>query len=307
MERKKIIIDTDIGDDIDDAFAIALAMASPELEILGVTTVYKNVVQRAHITKKLLSCGGFSQVPVYAGINEPIKQPVAQFPCETMGENGLITLRHYDEKMNEYAYDEGSAIDFILDTADKYPSEVSLVAIGPLTNVAAAYQKRPESFAKLKEVILMNGFFVAQYPEWNVMCDPEACRITYACGIPVKSVGANCTHKVEVFEQDLQRIQNLKGEVGDFLNEMLSIWLKDNKRNCVMHDGLALSVLYSDYVKLEKQNVYVPLEEGLRGYTLRVDGKTAIAPTAEVSVSVDARGFLDDMLRRLENFKKISN
>lgn len=304
MERKKIIIDTDIGDDIDDAFAIALAMASPELEILGVTTVYKNVAQRAHIVKNLLVSGGFGNVPVYAGVNQPLKEPIAQFPCEAMGENGLITLRHYSNEMNIYPYNEGSAIDFILDTADRYPGEVTLVAIGPLTNVATAYNKRKESFMKLKEVVLMNGFFVTQYAEWNVMCDPEACRITYGCGLPVKAVGANCTHLTEVFENDLKKIRALKGETGKLLNDMLTIWLKDNGRNCVMHDGLALSVLYGDYVTLEEQNIYVPLEQGVRGYTLRVDGNTPVAPQASVSVSVDARAFLDDMMDRLAKFTK---
>ena len=302
MERKKIIIDTDIGDDIDDAFAIALAMASPELELLGVTTVYKNVEQRAYITKKLLTLGGLGEIPVYLGLNNPLKEPIARFSCETLGENGLINLRHYDDGMKAYPYDEGDGIDFILDSADKYPGEVTLVAIGPLTNVATAYERRKESFAKLKEVVLMNGFFVAQHLEWNVICDPEASRITYGCGVPVRAIGANCTLRAEVFAENLEKIRALKGKTGEYLNTMLNRWFADNDRNCVMHDGMAVSVLYSDYVTFEKQKVYVPLEQGMRGYTLRVDGNSPLAPEAEVSVDVDAQAFLNDMFDRLAKF-----
>ena len=306
VEKEKIIIDTDIGDDIDDAFAIAYAMASPELDIIGVTTVYKNVRQRAYMAKALLCAGGFDCVPVYEGLNDPIKEPMSRFPYETVDESGLPFLRHYNPSMNVYKYEEGSAIDFILDSADKYPNEVTLVAIGPLTNVAVAYQTRPESFKKLKRIVLMNGFFGSICPEWNVLCDPEATKIVYGCEVPVTAVGGNCTHQTEVFDEHLAKIRSLTGPVGDLLNGMLTIWFGDNNRRCVMHDSLALSVLLGDFIKFEEQKIVVPVENPLRGYTIKLDGfvggRENDCSIINASVSVDAKAFLDSFTDALIAF-----
>jgi purine nucleosidase/pyrimidine-specific ribonucleoside hydrolase len=308
IEKQKIIIDTDIGDDIDDAFAIAYAMASPELDILGVTTVYKNVKQRAYMAKALLCAGGFDSVPVYEGLNEPLVEPMSQFSCETKGKDGLVNLRHYRESMTKYEYQKGSGIDFILDTADKYPGEVTLVAIGPLTNVAVAKKTRPESYNKLKQIVLMNGFFNSVSPEWNVLCDPEATKEVYASEVPVTTVGANCTHQVVVLGEHLDKIRSLTGPVGDLLNEMLTIWFNDNNRPCIMHDSLALSVLLDDFLKFEKQNIVVPLEFALRGYTVKMEGyvggREKCYSEVNVSVEVQAQKFLDSFTDRLIRFTK---
>lgn len=308
IEKQKVIIDTDIGDDIDDAFAIAYAMASPELDILGITTVFKNVKQRAYITKALLCAGGFDSVPVYAGLNQPIKEPIYSFDYENKDEDGLVNLRHYNKDMTAYEYQEGSAVEFILDSADKYPNEIMLVAIGPLTNIAVAYNTRPQSFKKLKGIVLMNGYFGKVWPEWNVMCDPEATRIVYASGVPIKAVGANCTQLTEVSGENYQKLRSISGPVGDLLNHMLSIWLEDNKRNCVMHDGLALSVLMHDFVKFEKQNIVVPLEPALRGYIVKADavlnGRENDFSQIDVSIEVDVEKFLESFTDALIRFTK---
>lgn len=308
IEKQKIIIDTDIGDDIDDAFAIAYAMASPELDVLGITTVFKNVKQRAHITKALLCAGGFDRVPVYAGLDHPIKEPVCNFAYESKDENGVVNLRHYNNSMAKYTYQDGSAIDFLLDSADKYPGEITLVAIGPLTNIAVAYNTRPQSFKKFKGIILMNGYFGQICPEWNVMCDPEATRIVYLSGVPIKTVGANCTRLTEVSGENYQKLRSISGPVGDLLNQMLSVWLEDNKRNCVMHDGLALSVLMHDFVKFEKQNITVPLEYPLRGYIVKADavlnGRESEFAQVDVSIDVDVQKFLESFTDTLIRFTK---
>lgn len=302
MEKKKIIIDTDIGDDIDDAFAIALAMASPELEILGVTTVYKNVGQRAHIVKNLLCAGGRGDIPVLAGCNDPLKQPVVKFDYETIGEDGLPALRHYHDNMKAYRYDGDGAEEFILSEAERYPGEITLVGIGPLTNLAKAYGRNPEAFGKLKEIVLMSGCFTEEYPEWNVMCDPEATRIVYGCGVPVRAVGVNCTCRTEVEGENLEKLRAIGGACGALLNGMLDIWLADNNRNCVMHDGLAIASLYDDYITFERQNIYVPLEEGARGYSLRLLDETPVTASMEVSTAVDAEKFMNSFTDRLLRF-----
>ncbi len=302
MNRKKIVIDTDIGDDIDDAFALALALASPELELLGVTTVYKNTRQRAHIVSALLHACGRRDIPVFAGLNFPLREEICKFDYEAMGENGLVDLRHYDAEMEGFSYTSEKAVEFILDTADRYPDQVTLVGIGPLTNLAAALKKRPGSFHKLKELVLMNGFFAQSYPEWNVMCDPEASRAVYTCGVPVRAIGANCTLRTEIVGEDLEKLRALGGRTGRLLNKMLSVWLEDNKRNCIMHDALTVACLYEDFVSFETRNVYLPLEEGIRGYTLCTDGETPVCGKASVSVAVNEKAFVRSFIGRLASF-----
>lgn len=305
MKKIKLWIDTDIGDDIDDAYALALALASPEIELVGVSTVYKNVKQRAYITKSLLCAEGSKNVPVYAGLDAPEKEAVKVFDCEILDKDGVVNLRHFNKSMEQFTYDGDDAVGALLDAADKYPNELTVLGIGPLTNLAAAYKARPESFAQIKQILLMSGFFTDPYPEWNVMCDPEAARTVYACGLPIKIVGANVTCKTEAFKEDEKKLLSIGGAEGKLLKDMLEIWLSDNRRNAVMHDGLALSCLYADYVKFEKQNVFVPLEEGARGYTLRVHGEpSAVIASAEVSVGVDERAFMNDLTERLLSHKK---
>lgn len=305
MEKIKLWIDTDIGDDIDDAYALALALASPEIEPVGVSTVYKNAKQRAYIAKSLLCAEGSKQIPVYAGLDAPEREPIKIFGYESRNAEGKANLRHFNKSMEEFKYDGDDAVGALLDAADQFPNELTVLGIGPLTNLAAAYKARPQSFAKIKQILLMSGFFVEQYPEWNVICDPEAARTVYACGLPIKIVGANVTCKTEVFEEDEKKLLSIGGEEGKLLKEMLRIWLSDNHRNAVMHDGLALSCLYADYVKFEKQNIFVPLEEGARGYTLRIHGAPSpVISAVEVSVGVDEKGFMNSLTERLHAHAK---
>ncbi len=300
MKKIKLWIDTDIGDDIDDAYALALALASPEIELVGVSTVFKNAKQRAYIVKSLLCAEGSRNVPVYAGLDAPEKEEIKIFDYERRDEEGKVIIRHFKKSMEEYEYDGDDAVGALLDAADKFPDELTVLGIGPLTNLAAAYKSRPKSFAKIKQILLMSGFFVEQYPEWNVMCDPEATRTIYGCGLPLKIVGANVTCKTEVFEEDEKKLLSIGGTEGKLLKEMLEIWLSDNRHNSIMHDGLALSCLYADYVTFEKQNIFVPLEEGARGYTLRIHGAPSpVISAVEVSVGVDERGFMNSLTERL--------
>lgn len=169
---KKIIIDTDIGDDIDDAFALLTALSEPELEILGITTVFKNTPQRAQIVRYLLRLAGKETIPVYAGIEVPLNGLIEKWNYEQYQEDGKIRIHHYLDEMASEKYAPGNAVDFILETAAKYPGEVTLVALGPFMNVAAAKKKDNERFALLKEAYIMGGQPMDTYPEWNVRVDP---------------------------------------------------------------------------------------------------------------------------------------
>ncbi len=181
--REKIIIDTDIGDDVDDAFALALAVKSPELEILGVTTTFGDTETRARITDRLLGELGRGDIPVLAGKATATKNPMSQ--------------RRYAEGGKFVKAAHGDAVEFLLEQIRKYPGEIILIAIGPLMNVGAAIEKDAATFRKLKRVVLMGGSVRRGYgdlgytaavppmPEWNILNDVGSAQKLFAVGVPL--------------------------------------------------------------------------------------------------------------------------
>src|SRR5882724_1487699 len=178
---EKVIIDTDIGDDIDDAFAVALALRSPELQILGITTTFGDTETRAKLLDRFLAEAGRPEIPIAAGAPTP---PKSNF-----------TQRRYAVN-NRYAKpSHPDAVTFLLDQIRHNPSEVTLIAIGPLMNVGAAIDKDADTFRKLKRVIIMGGSIKRGYgdlgfgtptppqPEWNILNDIPSAQRLFAAGV----------------------------------------------------------------------------------------------------------------------------
>lgn len=180
---EKVIIDTDIGDDVDDAFALALAVKSPELEILGVTTTFGDTEARARIADRLLGEVGRADVPVLAGRATATKNPMSQ---RRYGDGGRLARAPH-----------GDAVEFLLGQIRKYPGEITLVAIGPLMNVGAAIDKDAATFRKLQRVVLMGGSVrrgygdlgytapVAPMAEWNILNDVASAQKLFTAGVPL--------------------------------------------------------------------------------------------------------------------------
>jgi len=180
---EKIIIDTDIGDDIDDAFAVALALRSPELQILGITTTFGDTEMRAKLLDRLLGEVGRSDIPVAAGV------PTA--PKTT------FTQLKYAEGEHRAKASHPDAVTFLLDEIRKHPGEITLVAIGPLVNVGATIDKDAATFRKLKRVVLMGGSIYRGYgdvgsgtprgpeAEWNIKNDIPSAKKLFAAGVPL--------------------------------------------------------------------------------------------------------------------------
>ncbi|MGH9493822.1 MAG: nucleoside hydrolase [Candidatus Sulfotelmatobacter sp.] len=180
---EKIIIDTDIGDDVDDAFALALAVKSPELTVLGVTTGFGDTEARAKIVDRFLGEVGRADIPVFAGKATATKNSMSQ---RAYGESGRFTKSAH-----------GDAVEFMLEQIRKHPGEITLIAIGPLMNVGAAIDKDAATFRKLKRVVLMGGSVrrgygdmgytarVAPMPEWNILNDIPSAQKLFAAGVPL--------------------------------------------------------------------------------------------------------------------------
>jgi inosine-uridine nucleoside N-ribohydrolase len=151
---EKIIIDTDIGDDVDDAFALALAVRSPEVQVLGVTTTFGDTEARAKIADRFLGEVGHGEIPVLAG--------------KAMAVKNLMSQRKYGEGGRFAKVVHGDAVEFLLEQIRKYPGEITLIAIGPLMNVGAAIDKDAATFRKLKRVVLMGGSVRRGYGDWGI-------------------------------------------------------------------------------------------------------------------------------------------
>jgi purine nucleosidase len=180
---EKVIIDTDIGDDIDDAFAVALAVRSPELEILGIETTFGDTETRARIVDRFLGEIGRSDIPVLVGKKTPAKTSMTQ-------------ARYADEGHFARA-SHGDAVDFLLAEIQKYPAEITLIGIGPLFNVGEAIDRDTETFRKLKRVVIMGGSIRRGYgdfgynehvppqPEWNILNDVASAQKLFSVGVPL--------------------------------------------------------------------------------------------------------------------------
>jgi purine nucleosidase len=180
---QKIIIDTDIGDDVDDAFALALAVKSPEVQILGVMTTFGDTETRAKIVDRFLGELGRAEIPVLAGKATVTKNPMSQ--------------RRYAGGGHFAKASHGDAVEFLLEQIRKYPGEITLVAIGPLMNVGAAIDKDAPTFRKLRRVVLMGGSIRRGYgdlgytapvppmPEWNILNDVASAQKLFGAGVPL--------------------------------------------------------------------------------------------------------------------------
>jgi purine nucleosidase len=179
---EKIIIDTDIGDDVDDAFAVGLALRSPEVQIVGITTSFGDTETRAKLVDRMLGEAGRTDIPVAAGA--------------ATHANNSFTQRRYAEGGRFARASHPDAANFILEQIRKNPGEITLVAIGPLVNVGGLIEKDAETFRKLKRVVIMGGSVERGYgdpyaaptppqPEWNIKNDIWSAQKLFASGVPI--------------------------------------------------------------------------------------------------------------------------
>jgi inosine-uridine nucleoside N-ribohydrolase len=216
--REKIIIDTDIGDDVDDAFAVALALKSPEFDILGFTAAFGDTPARARMLDRILSQAGRGDIPVAMGAATKVN--LNGFSQRHYAEGGQIAPRNYPD-----------AVDFILDQIRRHPGEITLVAVGPLPNVGALIDKDIATFRKLKRVVIMGGAFqpipnryglgapTQPMPEWNIKNDIASAQKLFTAGVPVVVMPLDSTIHLKLHEV----ARNLLLTQGTPLTDMLAV------------------------------------------------------------------------------------
>lgn len=290
---REVIIDTDIGDDIDDVLALAVATASPELKLRGVTTVMANAPRRAALAQYVLrECG--SGAPVVAGCSKPLLQI---YP---------LKLRSQFDVLDDDTWDDTKhAVDFLIDAArvDDEPlpqqEQITLIPIGALTNIAIAIAKQPEIVARLR-VHLMGGRWLQTEPgklqdEWNIHCDPEAAAMVFASGIELSMVGLDVTMRCQLSEENLRELAAASTRRAKVVARMTDLWRADNENHLpTLHDPLAVLSVFDDCVQWENKCIEIGLCGEERGVTKVVDGP----PNARVAVDVDEKRAAELFMQR---------
>ena len=298
-----VLIDCDPGHD--DAIALLLALASPEVEVVGVTTVHGNTsLERTTLNAlKVLELAGRSEIPVAAGAAAPLRREsfVAEYVHGKSGLDGPALPRPRLEPVREHA------ADFL---ADRLGPGVVLVPTGPLTNVALLLERHPGVHPQ--RIVLMGGSIglgnVTPAAEFNVWADPEAAARVFASGIDVTMVGLDVTHKALLTPERTERLR-AAGRVGRVVAELVDFYAQYHREQYgwpgpPIHDAMAVAhVIDPTLFETAHRHVAVEIESELcRGRTV-VDlyGRTGDPPTAHVAVDVDAGRFLDLLESRLES------
>lgn len=301
---QKIIFDTDIGDDIDDALALALAVKMG-IEIVGVTTVYRNTQLRARQAKRLLSLMGKADIPVYAGYgnslvcNNGVNDSFVQYTPE------LEQDCYRSENPDEGAAGE-SAVDFMIEMAETHGKDLTIVCIGALTNLARALRKNRAAIQKAGRIVMMGGCYTWARPEWNIRCDPEAAAIVMKAPIPKYCVGLDVTLQCEMSTEQTNRMLAGKEGIQAYLSQILGLFLgigqrpRDENRRPIMHDPLALyTVAKDDLVEFEPRAVRVELENPERRaitYTEPIDDLSDVTAFIYAATTVKSEEFKEKYL-----------
>jgi purine nucleosidase len=314
MTPIRVILDTDIGTDVDDCLALALILASPELELAAVTTVYGDVDLRARMVLKLLALHGGPDVPVAAGAAQPL---LGQRPVHWERHEGQGLLDAGDTALQPAAE---HAVTLIIRTVMAAPGAVTLVAIGPLTNVALAMLQEPRLAASLAGLVLMGGVVGGAYhqpaaetpgrfnalalpwAEHNFRSDPEAAAIVLQSGAPITIVPLDVTTQVRVRSADHGRIAATGDPYHLAVADQLARYPRYAARGWTyLHDPLAVAGLIRPEL-LQHERLHAVVETGgqFTAGKLLVALPTPAAPAmAQVALGVDAPGAEQFIVERL--------
>lgn len=295
---RKVIFDTDIGDDIDDAFALAALLNEPQAELLGVTTVYRNTAQRAQLVAAMLQAAERS-VPVYAGEGIPCKEGIRPFVWEEAGDLAQGNVCQWTQEYGAFPVAEG-AVDFLIQSAKRYKEELILFAVGPLTNLARAIERDRAAMERIGGIYTMGGRFLEYGAEWNILCDPEAADVVYASGIPVYAVGLDVTLRCTLEEDFLQRLSASPKQTNKLLSQWFARWSKHfSFPKSVMHDPLAVASLFAPVCTFERRYVQAELQQE-RGAMHAEQAERAGYTPVNVATDVDRAAFYRWLAARLE-------
>lgn len=309
---QKLILDLDTG--VDDALAISYALGSPEVDLIGITGTYGNVLldQGVRNALAITDLMGHPEVKVYKGLpHSSTKDSFEVLPVSAFihGENGIGDAVIPDSKREP---ESEPAVDFIIDAVKTYGKELTYVPTGPMTNIAAALKKAPEIKDEIGKIVLMGGALtvcgnVDAWEEANISQDPDAANELFRSGAPVTMVGLDVTLQTLLTYKETARWRNLGTPAGTFLADMTDFYIKAYETTsphlggCGLHDPLAVGVAVDPtLVTCMPINMQVETEGPTRGRTIG-DNTRLNDPhkTMQVAVGVDVPRFLDEFMTRI--------
>lgn len=256
MEGKiPVLFDTDIGSDIDDAACLAYLLREPRCELLGITTVTGEAKSRAELASALCMAAGRDDIPIHVGTEDPLLVPLKQ------------KVAQQKEKLDNWPhrtdFAPNTAVEFMKDVICSRPGEVTLLAVGPFTNIGLLFATYPETARMLKQLVLMGGVFTNRQPgvgptEWNAIGDPHATAIVYRA--PVRkhiSIGLDVTTRCRL-DADLMR-EKFQGGLLDIVRDLAEVWFRSTSV-MTFHDPLAaVSIFDPDVCQYRRGRVSVEL------------------------------------------------
>ena len=308
---QKIIIDTDPG--VDDSIAILVALRSPELEVIGLTSVFGNATTdiTSQNALRLLELEGHGSIPVARGCDVPLVVELESIAADVHGKDGLGNTNQPAPKGKVI---DKSAAEFIIDRVRAFPGEVILVPIGPLTNIAVALRADPEIAKMIKKIVLMGGTVstsgnISPLAEANIYHDPHAADIVMRAGCPVVMVGLDVTQQVIMTPRFFDKIFTAKNTATNFIQSILPVYQQYHERFHNMggsihtHDPSAISYVNNpDLFQTKSVPVFVETVGRCKGKTTADwHHQWEERKEVEVCLSVNAPGVLALIKERLTN------
>jgi inosine-uridine nucleoside N-ribohydrolase len=287
--REKVIFDCDLGDDIDDAYALAYLLTQQDrYEILGITTCYGRTEDRALLAQKMLACTGQDRIPVYAGRNTSASSERANWYADQFhwakGFKPRIPLK--DEK----------AADFIIESLNRYPGEVTIFSVGPVTNFYDVLQKDSTLLKKAGRIYAMFGSFYKGYDgappvnaEWNVVCDIAAAKAFVHSGAPIVYAGLDVTALVKWEKTNREKLLYRQSPLTNALSALYILWGNETP---TLFDPVAIGMAqHPDWFQTE--DVHIEVDD--KGFTRIMAGAK---PNGSIGTAIDHRAFLSFLLEQ---------
>jgi purine nucleosidase len=310
---KRVIFDTDPG--IDDSLAFLLALASPEIVVDGISIVHGNSSADQGVVNALavLELAGAAHIPVYKGCELPLVQPSLLAP-ETHGDTGLGYAKLPTPQTSPQS---GHASDFLVEHIMSHPGEITLVAIGPLTNVALAIRQEPRIVKAVKEVFIMGGAIrhegnTSPLGEFNTYVDPHAAHMVFHSGMPITLTPLDVTYQCILRKQDVAGLLKIESPVMRFVAETTRFYMEFHDEyqsidGCVINDPMTLALTFMPEL-CDYQDLYVDvdLSGGVSmGNTFADFYRMTKKPTnMKVALGVRARDFIELFLSRIEGLAR---
>ena len=298
MAKTPLIIDCDPGKD--DAVALLMAFASPEIELLAITTVAGNVGLEKTSRNALRICelGGHAHMAVHAGCPRPMLKPLGT-AVRVHGEDGLAGAALPDPVM---ALRPDHAVDFLVDSLMGSAGDITCAALGPLTNLALAIIKQPEIVPRLRQIVLMGGACsggnVTPHAEFNIFTDPHAAAVVFGAGAPLTMIGLDVTHQAIATPRRVRAIAAIERPAAAAVARMLTLDLERREGGAPLHDPCVIAYLLApELFSGEAMAVTVETADGERL------GQTVATAPGNINVikQIDADGFFELLTTRLES------